>query len=92
MFYAYSKVFRLKRWLEVKLEHLAKMNSTVNLIFHSGKYQYLNSLIALMEFNKVFVQLLRTFDLSITNAEKPAQITNVVVAYAKNSIASTHSL
>ena len=71
-------VFRPERWIEADSEYLAKMNSVVDLIFHSGKYQCLGKSVALMEFNKIFVELLRRFDFCVVNAEKPARITNAV--------------
>jgi cytochrome P450 len=73
-----AEVFRPERWIDADPEYLAKMNSVVDLIFHSGKYQCLGKSVALMEFNKIFVELLRTFEFSVVNAEKPARITNAV--------------
>jgi cytochrome P450 len=73
-----AEVFRPERWIDADQECLAKMNSVVELIFHSGKYQCLGKSVALMEFNKIFVELLRTFEFSVVNAEKPARITNAV--------------
>jgi hypothetical protein len=34
------------------------MNNTVDLCFHSGKYQCLGKPVAMMEFNKLFVEVL----------------------------------
>ena len=73
-----AEVFRPERWLEAEPEQLGKMNSVVDLIFHSGKYQCLGKSVALMEYNKIFVELFKTFEFSVVNAEKPAHITNAV--------------
>ncbi len=73
-----ADIFRPERWLEAEPEHLSKMSRVVDLIFHSGRYQCLGKSVALMEFNKIFVELWRTFDFTVVNAEKPAQITNAV--------------
>lgn len=48
------------------------------MVFHSGRYQCLDKSVALMEFNKIIVELLRTFDFSIVDAERPARITNAM--------------
>jgi len=75
-----AQMFRPERWLDPDIDsgHISKMNSTLDMIFHSGKYQCLGKSVALMEFNKIFVELLRTFDFSIVNTETPACITNAV--------------
>ncbi|KAF3048328.1 hypothetical protein E8E12_011693 [Didymella heteroderae] len=81
-----AQVFRPERWLDSKTdaEHLRTMNSTLDMIFHSGKYQCLGKSVALLEFNKIFVELLRTFDFSVINDEKPARITNAGVWLIKD--------
>ncbi|KAH6629589.1 cytochrome P450 [Boeremia exigua] len=79
-----AMVFRPERWLEADPEYLTKMNSVVDLIFHAGKYQCLGKSVALMEFNKLFVELLRAFDFSIVNVEKPAHVTNAGVWLIKD--------
>lgn len=73
-----AEVFRPERWLEAEPGHLSKMSSTVDLIFHSGKFQRLGRSVALMEYHKIFVELLKAFEFTVVNAEKPAQITNAV--------------
>jgi cytochrome P450 len=52
-----AEVFRPERWLEAEGDKLAKMQSTVDLVFHSGKFQCLGKNVALMEFNKLFVEV-----------------------------------
>ncbi|ORY18140.1 cytochrome P450 [Clohesyomyces aquaticus] len=76
IFGADADVFRPERWLEASPEKLAEMQSTVDLVFHYGKWQCLGKSVALMEFNKIFVELLRRFDFSITNPERPVRIKN----------------
>ncbi|KAF2112117.1 cytochrome P450 [Lophiotrema nucula] len=73
-----SELFRPERWLEAQGERLQEMTSTVDLVFHYGKYQCLGKSVALMEFNKIFVELLRRFNLSIVCPERPATISNAV--------------
>ncbi|KAI0120747.1 cytochrome P450 [Hypoxylon sp. NC0597] len=71
-----ADLFRPERWLEADDARLAQMKSTVDLVFHYGKYQCLGKTVALMEFNKLFVELLRRFDFSIVNPQKPVHIEN----------------
>ncbi|KAL5115603.1 hypothetical protein ACEQ8H_006490 [Pleosporales sp. CAS-2024a] len=71
-----ADLFRPERWTEADPEKLAHMTNTVDLIFHYGKYQCLGKSVALMEFNKIFVELLRNFDFSIARPEQPTKINN----------------
>ena len=57
-----AEVFRPERWLEAEPEQLGRMNSVDDLIFHSEKYQCLGKSVALMEYNKIFVKLFKTFE------------------------------
>jgi cytochrome P450 len=52
-----ADVFRPERWLEADPGRLALMTKTVDMVFHSGKYQCLGKPVALMEFNKIFVEV-----------------------------------
>lgn len=52
-----ADLFRPERWIEASPEKFAKMASTVDLVFHYGKYQCLGKSVALMEFNKIFVEV-----------------------------------
>ncbi|TLD20323.1 hypothetical protein PspLS_08745 [Pyricularia sp. CBS 133598] len=60
--------FRPERWLtEQDPDKLSRMQKTNDLNFGYGKYQCLGKQLALMELNKVMFQLLRNFDLALTN-------------------------
>lgn len=61
LFGADADLYRPERWLEAEAVHLAQMTSTVDLVFHSGKYQCLGKNVALMEFNKIFVEVSETW-------------------------------
>ncbi|KAK3326091.1 cytochrome P450 [Apodospora peruviana] len=76
VFGADAEMFRPERWLEADEEGLAKMTSTVDMVFHYGKYQCLGKNVALMEFNKIFVELLRRFDFCQVRPDQPAHISN----------------
>lgn len=54
-----ADVFRPERWLEAQGERLARMNGAAELIFHYGKWQCLGKPVALMELNKIFVEVRR---------------------------------
>ncbi|KAH6865919.1 cytochrome P450 [Alternaria rosae] len=76
-----AELFRPERWLDAAEDpaRLAHMASTVDLVFHYGKYKCLGQNVALMEFNKVFVELLRRFDFSIVHPLEAAKIFNAGV-------------
>ncbi|KAJ2982446.1 hypothetical protein NUW58_g6437 [Xylaria curta] len=48
-----------------------RMNAVVDLDFGFGKYQCLGKPIAMMELNKIFVELLRRYDFTIVNPQSP---------------------
>jgi cytochrome P450 len=49
--------FRPERWLEASPEKLKEFDSTLELIFSYGRHQCLGKNLALMELNKVFVEV-----------------------------------
>jgi len=59
-----AAVFRPERWTEMgtreeEEEKRNRMENTVDLVFHYGKYQCLGKPVALMEFNKIIVEVRR---------------------------------
>lgn len=52
-----SDEYRPERWLESSEESLYSMDSALDLIFSYGRWQCLGRPIALMELNKIFVQV-----------------------------------
>ncbi|KAK3403432.1 cytochrome P450 [Sordaria brevicollis] len=68
-----ADVWRPERWLEADPQKLALMNSTVDLVFSHGKWMCLGKNVALMEFNKVFVEIFKRFDISLVDAFKPLE-------------------
>lgn len=52
-----AEVFRPERWLEGDAEHQRAMLGTWELVFKYGKWQCLGRTVALMELNKVFVEV-----------------------------------
>jgi cytochrome P450 len=49
--------FRPERWIEASQAKAAEMASTVDLVFHYGKWQCIGKSVAMMEFNKIFVEV-----------------------------------
>ncbi|QPC80453.1 hypothetical protein HYE68_011205 [Fusarium pseudograminearum] len=79
-----ASVFRPERWLNAEPERLEVMAESVGLVFSSGKWQCLGKPVAIMELNKIFVELLRRFDFSIVRPEKPLDIFNAGVWIIEN--------
>lgn len=52
-----AELYVPERWLVDDKEHIAHMGSVVDLVFHYGKYQCLGKTVAMMEFNKIFVEV-----------------------------------
>lgn len=69
-----SREFRPERWLESSPAALEKMESALDLIFSHGRWQCLGQSVALMELNKVFVQLLHHFQFSVCDPTNPWKI------------------
>ncbi|RDW87449.1 hypothetical protein BP5796_03143 [Coleophoma crateriformis] len=72
-----ADVFRPERWLEPESEKLSRMHKTVELAWGHGKYQCLGKNVAMIELNKVFVELLRNFDFEIIDPTNPWKSGNV---------------
>ena len=52
-----AEIFRPERWLEESPEKLKEMEATLELVFGYGRYQCLGRNLALMELNKIFVEV-----------------------------------
>lgn len=52
-----AEQFRPERWLEASPEKLKDMESTLELVFGYGRYQCLGKSLALMQLNKIFVEV-----------------------------------
>ena len=52
-----AETFRPERWLEVSPEKLKEMDATLELVFGYGRYQCLGKTLAIMELNKIFVEV-----------------------------------
>lgn len=52
-----ADVFQPERWITADAERFTEMAVTLDLVFHYGKWQCLGKSVALMELNKVFVEV-----------------------------------
>lgn len=66
-----AHVFRPERWLTADTQVLTQMTKVQELIFGYGTTKCLGAPIAMMNLNKIFVELFRRFDIESTNPEKP---------------------
>ncbi|KAI1081406.1 cytochrome P450 [Whalleya microplaca] len=83
IFGADPDVFRPERWLGVSSAQHDQMTSTVDLLFGQGRYICSGKPLAVMELNKVFVELLREFDFQLINVTKPWDVefyTNIFIS------------
>ncbi|KAK1774227.1 cytochrome P450 [Copromyces sp. CBS 386.78] len=79
-----ADIWRPERWLEADARKLALMNSTVDLVFSHGKWMCLGKNVALMEFNKIFVEIFKRFDISIVDGFKPLDMVQPGLFLLKN--------
>ncbi|CAK7221886.1 hypothetical protein SBRCBS47491_004682 [Sporothrix bragantina] len=65
-------LFRPERWMDISAEHFRAMDQTVMLDFGGGsRYECLGKNIAMIELNKVYVELLRRFDIVLVDPAHP---------------------
>ncbi|KAI3527021.1 cytochrome P450 [Colletotrichum abscissum] len=63
--------FRPDRWLTADAESLRSMEATLEIVFGHGKWKCLGRNVAMMELQKLFVELLRRFDLVLCDPTRP---------------------
>jgi cytochrome P450 len=64
-------IFRPERWLDSPPDKLREMERQSELTFGYGRSKCLGQPIAMMELNKVFVELFRRFDFEVINPGEP---------------------
>lgn len=84
VFGADSNVFRPERWLDVPEAQLQIMERNNELIFGYGRFKCVGQAVALMELNKIFVELLRVYDVAIVDPSNPWSSVNAGVFFQKN--------
>lgn len=76
-----AETFRPERWLEVKEEEeLRAMTSTWELVFKYGKWQCLGRSVALMELNKVFVEVSPSLPFFLPSSQSGSYLSRVLIA------------
>ncbi|KIW08117.1 uncharacterized protein PV09_01052 [Verruconis gallopava] len=70
------EVYRPERWIEASGRRLELMERNKEFTFGYGRFKCLGQPVAFMELNKVFVELLRRFNISILNPAKPLKSTS----------------
>ncbi|KAF9878334.1 benzoate 4-monooxygenase cytochrome p450 [Colletotrichum karsti] len=79
-----ADMFRPERWLDISKEQHRLMETQVMLLFGGGsRWECLGKNIAMMELNKVYVELLRRFDFAIVDPSKPWSSVNFAVHIQK---------
>ncbi|KAL7816072.1 cytochrome P450 [Trichoderma aethiopicum] len=68
--------FRPGRWLNNPPDKVKELEITLDLIFSYGRWLCLGRRIALIELNKVFVELIRRFDFTVCDPDKPWEVFN----------------
>ncbi|OHE90227.1 cytochrome P450, partial [Colletotrichum orchidophilum] len=63
--------FRPDRWLTADAGSLRSMETTLELVFGHGKWRCLGRNVAMMELQKIFVELLRRYDLVLCDPTRP---------------------
>ncbi|KAK0645719.1 cytochrome P450 [Cercophora newfieldiana] len=66
-----ASVFNPERWIDACPERYAEMSAVADLVWGHGKFLCLGKSVAMMEMNKVFVELLRRYDFAIVTPHKP---------------------
>lgn len=66
-----AALFRPSRWIDAPSDQIAIMDKQADLTFGHGRFSCLGRPVAQMELNKVFVEILRNFDMEIVNPDKP---------------------
>ncbi|KAH8657852.1 cytochrome P450 [Xylariales sp. PMI_506] len=66
-----ANVFRPERFLECDEATRLKMVKVIDLNFGHGRWLCLGRVLALIEMNKIFVELFRVFDFQLLNHDKP---------------------
>ncbi|CAK7271319.1 hypothetical protein SEPCBS119000_004539 [Sporothrix epigloea] len=75
-----SYQFRPERWLDAPPEQLRVMEQTAMLGFAGGsRYECLGKNVAMIELNKIFVELLRRFDIVLVDPTQPWNSTNAAI-------------
>ncbi|KAF2184617.1 cytochrome P450, partial [Zopfia rhizophila CBS 207.26] len=79
-----AAMYRPERWLESQGQELRRMIDSADLAFGSGRFECAGKKAALIEVQKVLVELLRRYDFAIMNPDRPWEWKNYGVFSQKN--------
>ncbi|KAH8669654.1 cytochrome P450 oxidoreductase [Tricladium varicosporioides] len=79
-----ADVYRPERWLDNSEDRVKEMGRTMELVFGGGDTRCLGVPIAGMVLNKIFVELLRRFDIEVINPMKPMESTCYGIFFQKD--------
>jgi cytochrome P450 len=71
IFGPHTEYFRPERWLNASKEAFSQMERATDLVFGYGRYRCLGATLGWMEFNKVFFEILRQFEITVLNPARP---------------------
>lgn len=79
-----ADLFRPERWIGIEPEKHREMTQTVELVFGYGRFGCSGKIVAFMELNKTYVELLRNFDFQLVNPKDPMHTVNRNMFFQKN--------
>ncbi|SPO05194.1 related to pisatin demethylase [Cephalotrichum gorgonifer] len=79
-----ADLFRPERWLGLDEATTMERRRHVELVFGAGRWGCSGKPVALLELNKVFVELLRRFDFQLINPREPVETFNMNIVLQKN--------
>lgn len=79
-----AEMYCPERWIEAQGEELRRMNESVDLIFGSGRFECVGKRVALIQVQKVLVELLRRYDFALVYPDRPWESKNYGVFSQEN--------
>ncbi|KAI1819129.1 cytochrome P450 [Xylaria intraflava] len=83
-----ADVFRPERFLECSAEERSEMMKNVDLAFGHGRWACLGKTLAMLELNKVLVEMLRICDMQIANPLSPCRVLGYTTCKVKGLLVS----
>ncbi|KAI0885617.1 cytochrome P450 [Annulohypoxylon maeteangense] len=77
-------LFRPERWLNIDPEKRREMTNATELLFGYGRFGCSGKNVAFMEMNKVYVELLRSFDFQLVDPHNPIKTMNKSMFFQKH--------
>ncbi|ETS76355.1 hypothetical protein PFICI_11742 [Pestalotiopsis fici W106-1] len=81
------EIFRPERFIDADEATIVRRRKVIDLNFGYGRWLCLGRILAILEINKIFVELLRAFDFQVANPEKPWRRESATTTYIQAFIA-----